>query len=151
MNGGWLLWLVQCYKEKRTHFLNTGIQPWDQCVTATKKGTFQEPQNNSALPSWQRDMLASCAGLELHTVGLELLLIGNDYQTQREKDRRQTTLLRSSPSLGSRESAHLLTAPSPYPRLLQPMTASPPLPPPDSRSSQFIRKQTLPGTVFQES
>lgn len=92
-------------------------------------------------------MLASCAGLELYTVGLELLLIDNDYQTQMGKDGRQIASL--IPFSGIPRKCTPLYSLPPLPRLLQPMTASPL--PPDSRSSQFIRKQTLPGTVFQES
>lgn len=54
-------------------------------------------------------MLASCAGLELHTVGLELLLIGNKLRWGETGDKQP----RFSPSLGSQESAHHLTPPSP--------------------------------------
>lgn len=110
-----------------------------------KRAHSRNPRTNSALHD-NGDAGQLCWD-GVTTLGLELLLIANDYQTQMGKDRRQTAWL--LPSLGSLESAHHLTSPPP---LTPPVTTHDCLPlPPDSRSSQFIRKQTLPGTVFQES
>lgn len=43
-----------------------------------EKGASQEPQNELSTSLRRMEMLASCAGFELHTVGLELLVIKSD-------------------------------------------------------------------------
>lgn len=85
MNSDWLTAVTSpmLQREKNT-FLNAGIQPRDQCVTRRKEGTFQEPQNKLSTSFMTTEILASCAGIQLcwdgvTTVGLDLLLISNDY------------------------------------------------------------------------
>lgn len=112
-----------CYKDKKG------------CVPGTPEWTQHFPQENGDAGQlcWVR-VTYSRSGVT-----------GNKLRWGKTGD----TQPRFSPSLGSQESAHHLTAPLP---LTLPVTTHDCLPlPPDSRSSQLIRKQTLPGTVFQES
>lgn len=74
-----------------------------------EKGVFQEPQNKLSTSLRRMEMLASCAGLELYTVGLELLVIGNKLRWGKTGHKQP----RFSPSLGFQESAHHPTPPSP--------------------------------------
>lgn len=67
-----------------------------------KRAHSRNPRTNSALHD-NGDAGQLCWD-GVTTLGLELLLIANDYQTQMGKDRRQTAWL--LPSLGSLESAH---------------------------------------------
>lgn len=66
-----------------------------------KRAHSRNPRTNSALHD-NGDAGQLCWD-GVTTLGLELLLIANDYQTQMGKDRRQTAWL--LPSLGSLESA----------------------------------------------
>lgn len=78
-------------------------------------------------------MLASCAGFELHTVGLELLVINSDGE------RREIHSL-ASPLLWDPKKVHT-TLPPPSP--LNPACYNPRLPPPPSRFKKFtIDKET---------
>lgn len=68
-----------------------------------KRAHSRNPRTNSALHD-NGDAGQLCWD-GVTTLGLELLLIANDYQTQMGKDRRQTAWL--LPSLGSLESAQI--------------------------------------------
>lgn len=74
------------------------------CYNDNEKGRAPQNKLSSSLRRTDGD-----AGLELHTVGLELLLIGNKLRWGETGDKQP----RFSPSLGSQESAHHLTPPSP--------------------------------------
>lgn len=134
MNSDWLTAVTSpmLQREKNT-FLNAGIQPRDQCVTRRKEGTFQEPQNKLSTSFMTTEILASCAGIQLYwdgvtTVGLDLLLISNDYQTPMGKDRRQTAWLLPFSGIPRK-----CTPPYSPPPLTRPVTTHDCLPlPPDS-------------------
>lgn len=97
-----------------------------------EKGASQEPQNELSTSLRRMEMLASCAGFELHTVGLELLVIKSDGERW-EID-----------SLASPFSGIPRKCTPPYrPPPLNPACYHPWLPPPPSRFKKFtIDKET---------
>lgn len=120
---GWLPWLVQSYEEKKNTFSkcrDSTLRP----VCYKEGGHVPGTPEQLGTSFMTTEMLASCAGLELHTVGLELLLIVTTTKLRWGKDRDKQPHSPPTPSLGSRESAHHLTPP-----LTPPACYNPWLPP----------------------